>query len=41
MQLNILKNQKEQKEHGSYAFPVNVSIEQIETYEQVMYSKRI
>ena len=34
MQINILKNQKEQKEHGSYAFPVNISIEKIETYEQ-------
>ncbi len=34
MQINILENQKEQKEHGSYEFPVNVSVEHIEAYEQ-------
>ncbi len=33
MQIHILENQKEQKEHGSYEFPVNVSVEHIETYE--------
>lgn len=33
MQINILENQKEQKEHGSYAFPVHVSLEKIESYE--------
>lgn len=34
MQINIFENQKEQKEHGSYGFPVNISIENIESYEQ-------
>ncbi|MGN1267257.1 MAG: helix-turn-helix domain-containing protein [Dorea sp.] len=34
MQINIEKNQKEIKEHGDYAFPVNVSVEKIEAYEQ-------
>ena len=34
MQINISKNQKEQKEHGNFAFPVNVSLEKIESYEQ-------
>ena len=33
MQLSISKNQKEEKEHGSYAFPVNISLEKIEAYE--------
>ncbi len=33
MQINILENQKEQKEHGSYEFPVNVCVEHIESYE--------
>lgn len=34
MQINIEKNQKEIKAHGDYKFPVNVSIESIQTYEQ-------
>ncbi len=34
MQINIEKNQKEIKEHGNYAFPVNISVEKIEAYEQ-------
>ncbi|MCF2679413.1 helix-turn-helix transcriptional regulator [Faecalicatena contorta] len=34
MQIHIEKNQKEIKEHGSFAFPVNVSIENIQSYEQ-------
>lgn len=34
MQINRMKNQKEIKDHGDYAFPVNVSIEHIESYEQ-------
>ena len=34
MQIYIEKNQKEIKEHGSFAFPVNVSIENIQSYEQ-------
>lgn len=34
MQINIEKNQKEKKEHGNYAFPVYVSVEKIEAYEQ-------
>ena len=34
MQINIEKNQKEIKEHGDYAFPVNISLEKIEAYEQ-------
>ena len=33
MQINISKNQKEQKSHGNYSFPVNVSLEKIESYE--------
>lgn len=33
-QINIEKNQKEIKDHGNYKFPVNVSIESIEAYEQ-------
>lgn len=33
-QINIEKNQKEIKEHGNYNFPVNVSIEAIQAYEQ-------
>ena len=28
------ENQKELKEHGNYAFPVNISIEKIESYEK-------
>lgn len=34
MQINIEKNQKEIKDHGSFAFPVNVSVEKIQAYEQ-------
>lgn len=34
MQINIEKNQKEIKEHGDYKFPVDVSIEKIQAYEQ-------
>ena len=34
MQIHIEKNQKEIKEHGNYGFPVNVSVEKIEAYEQ-------
>lgn len=33
-QINIEKNQKEIKDHGNYKFPVNVSIESIQAYEQ-------
>lgn len=33
MQINVSKNQKEQKEHGSFTFPVNISLEKIESYE--------
>ena len=34
MQIHIEKNQKEIKEHGNYGFPVNVSVEKIEAYEE-------
>lgn len=34
MQINIEENQKEIKEHGSYSFPLNVSVEHIEAYER-------
>ena len=37
MQIHIQENQKEIKEHGSFAFPVNISIEQIETYEMGVF----
>lgn len=33
MQIVTQENQKELKEHGNYAFPVNISIEKIESYE--------
>ena len=33
MAIKKLENQKELKEHGNYAFPVNISIEKIESYE--------
>ena len=33
-QINIEKNQKEIKKHGDYSFPVDVSLEAIEAYEQ-------
>ncbi len=34
MQIHTEKNQKEIKAHGDYAFPVNVSVEKIQDYEQ-------
>lgn len=34
MQIITQENQKELKEHGNYAFPVNISIEEIESYEK-------
>lgn len=34
MQIITQKNQKELKEHGNFAFPVNISIEKIQAYEQ-------
>ena len=34
MQIHIEKNQKEIKDHGSFAFPVDVSVENIQSYEQ-------
>lgn len=34
MQIHIKEDQKEIKEHGSYSFPVNISLEKIESYEQ-------
>ncbi len=37
MQIHTEKNHKEIKEHGDYAFPVNVSVEKIEDYEQDMF----
>ena len=37
MQIVTQKNQKELKEHGNYAFPVNISIEKIESYEKGMF----
>lgn len=33
-QINIEENQKEIKKHGNYSFPVEVSIETIQSYEQ-------
>lgn len=33
MQIITEKNQKELKEHGNYAFPINISIEKIQSYE--------
>lgn len=33
MQISIKENQKEVKEHGSYSFPVHVSLETIQSYE--------
>jgi len=33
MQIITQENQKELKEHGNYAFPVNISIEKMESYE--------
>lgn len=37
MQILTQKDQKELKEHGSFSFPVNVSIEKIEVYEQGLF----
>lgn len=34
MQIVTQENQKELKEHGDYAFPVNISIEKIQSYEK-------
>ncbi len=34
MQIHTEKNRKEIKAHGDYAFPVNVSVEKIQDYEQ-------
>lgn len=34
VQINIEENQKEIKKHGNYSFPVEVSIETIQSYEQ-------
>ncbi len=33
MQIAILENKKEEKQHGSFEFPVNVSVENIAAYE--------
>lgn len=37
MQIITQENQKELKEHGNYAFPVNISIEKIQSYEKGMF----
>ena len=37
MQIRIGENRKEIKEHGNYAFPVNVSEESIQAYERGMF----
>ena len=37
MQIIIQKNQKELKEHGNFAFPVNISIEEIQSYEEGIF----
>ncbi|MDO5589953.1 MAG: AraC family transcriptional regulator [Lachnospiraceae bacterium] len=37
MQINIEQNQKEIKKHGSFAFPLHVSLEHIEAYEQGVF----
>ena len=37
MQIIIQNNQKELKEHGNYAFPVNISMEKIQSYEKGMF----
>ncbi len=34
MQIHTEKNQKEIKRHGNYEFPVNISPESIQSYEQ-------
>ena len=33
MQIHIQENKKEIKEHGNYSFPVNISVEEIQSYE--------
>ncbi len=37
MQIKTEKNRKEIKEHGNYGFPVNISLESIQAYEQGMF----
>lgn len=37
MQIIIQEDQKELKEHGNYAFPVNISIEKIQSYEKGLF----
>jgi len=37
MQIITQENQKELKEHGNYAFPVNISLEKIESYEKGVF----
>lgn len=37
MQIITQKNQKEMKEHGNYAFPVNISVEKIQLYEKGLF----
>ena len=37
MQILTQENKKELKEHGNYAFPVNISIEKIQSYEKGMF----
>lgn len=37
MQIVTQENRKELKEHGNYAFPVNISIEKIQSYEKGMF----
>ena len=37
MQLHIEKDQKEIKRHGNYEFPVHLSLEKIQSYEQASF----
>ena len=37
MQIITQEDQKELKEHGNYAFPVNISIEKIQSYEKGLF----
>ncbi|MBQ8559677.1 MAG: AraC family transcriptional regulator [Tyzzerella sp.] len=37
MQIITQKNQKELKDHGNFAFPVNISIEEIQSYEKGLF----
>ncbi len=37
MQIITQKNQKELKKHGNYAFPVHISIEEIQSYEKGVF----